>query len=119
LETSYLRQQKNPKIWHLINKLLVGAIVLVVCGFGALTFHPEWTRRNELATQLEAEQAKFAAEQLLQKQRAREVHLLQNDPEYVEMIARDKLGVMKEGETIFRLDAPKSPEPAPARAAAK
>jgi len=26
---------------------------------------------------------------------------------------------MKEGETIFRLDAPKSPEPAPARAAAK
>jgi cell division protein FtsB len=101
------RRRRNPEVWHQLNKLLLGAILLVVLAFVALTFHPEWARRNELTAHLEEEQAKLAAEQLLQKQRTREVHLLRHDPEYVEIIARDKLGVMKDGETIFRLDAPK------------
>lgn len=102
------RRRRNPEVWHQINRFLLAAIVLVVLAFVGLTFHPEWARRNELAAHLEEEQAKLAAEQLLQKQRTREVHLLQNDPEYVEIIARDKLGVMKEGETIFRLDGSKA-----------
>jgi len=33
------------------------------------------------------------------------VHLLKTDSEYVEIIARDRIGVMKEGETIYRLDS--------------
>lgn len=94
-----------------MNRLLVGSIVLVVLAFIALAFRPEWERREELRRQLEEEQARLAAEQLLEKQRLREVHLLQTDREYVEIIARDKLGVMKEGETIFRLEPPK-PSPA-------
>ena len=32
-----------------------------------------------------------------------EVKLLQTDPQYLEIIARDKLDLMKDGETIFRL----------------
>lgn len=90
------------------------AIAIVVIVFVALAFRPEWNRRAELQAQLEEEQARLAAEQLLEKQRLREVHLLQNDPGYVEIIARDKLGVMREGETIFRLDSNKPAEPAAA-----
>jgi hypothetical protein len=33
-----------------------------------------------------------------------QVHLLQTDREYLEMIARDRLDLMKDGETIFRLN---------------
>jgi cell division protein FtsB len=36
--------------------------------------------------------------------------LLQTDPEYVEIIARDKIGVMKPDEQVFRLDAPVASE---------
>jgi cell division protein FtsB len=34
----------------------------------------------------------------------REETLLKLDPEYVGLIARDRLDLMKEGETIYRLD---------------
>ena len=37
----------------------------------------------------------------------RQVALLKNDPTYLETIARDNLQLMKEGETIFRLEAPR------------
>ncbi len=33
--------------------------------------------------------------------------LLKHDPEYVSMIARDRLEMMKEGETIYRIEAPR------------
>ena len=92
---------------------MVVIILLVVVAFGAFTFYPAWNRRDELGVKLEAERAKLAAEQLLQKQRSREVTLLQTDPEYVEIIARDKLSVMKPGETIYRLDGAKKQSPAP------
>ena len=82
----------------------MGLIVLALLFFAGLAFYPEWVKRNELARQLEEEKAKLNAEVLLQKKREREVTLLQTDPGYVEIIARDKLGVMKEGETIIRLD---------------
>ena len=82
-------------------------ILLVVAAFGLFTFYPAWSRRDDLTAKLEAERAKLAAEQLLQKQRTREVKLLQTDPEYVETIARDKLSVMKPGETIYRLEGAK------------
>jgi cell division protein FtsB len=36
----------------------------------------------------------------------REESLLKHDPEYVGMIARDRLDLMQEGETIYRIGAP-------------
>jgi cell division protein FtsB len=38
----------------------------------------------------------------------RELHLLRNDREYLETIARDRLNLMKPGETIFRIELPRS-----------
>lgn len=117
------KRRRNPAVWHYLNRFLTVLIVIAGLLFVALTFYPEWRHRNSLAARLEEEQAKLAAEQLLQKKREREVNLLQTDPEYVETIARDKLGVMKEGETIFRLDGgtrtpvaePAVPVPSPAK----
>lgn len=103
------KQRRNPAVWHYLNRFLTVLIVLAGVLFIALSLYPEWRHRNQLAAQLEDEQDKLRAEQLLQKKREREVNLLQTDPAYVETIARDKLGVMKEGETIFRLDGSRAP----------
>jgi cell division protein FtsB len=43
----------------------------------------------------------------------REVHLLKNDPTFLEIKARDRLDLMKEGETIFRLEPPPSAKKMP------
>ena len=51
----------------------------------------------------------FVAQQkgLLARQ-TREIYLLKNDATYLETIARDRLDLMKEGETIFRLETPQA-----------
>jgi cell division protein FtsB len=81
---------------------LIAAVVLLLAGF---TFHPEWTRLSDMKHDLVAQKTKL--EELRKETQAREleVHLLQNDPRYLEMIARDRLDLMKEGETIFRLSS--------------
>lgn len=113
----HIKRRRNPALWHHVNRVLTALIIAGVLLFAAVNFYPQWTHRNHLAQQLRDEQAKLRTEQLLQKKREREVSLLQNDPGYIEAVARDKLGVMKDGETIFRLDgsraqpAAAAPEP--------
>ena len=68
---------------------------------------PEVSRRDQMARNLLVDKQELIAQQSLRKQREREVYLLENDKEYIETIARDKLDMMKEGETIFRLDPAK------------
>lgn len=110
------KRRRNPEVWSMANRLISLLIVMGALAFLMMAFYPEWTRKKDLSSQLATEKSKLSAEELLRKQRSREVDLLKNDPEYVEAIARDKIGVMKEGETIYRLD---SPGPTPAAITAK
>ena len=107
------RSKRKIQIWNFLNGLLIFLIFLLLCAGILVAFKPEWIRLNELSTQLAEEQSKLAREELRGKQLAREVKLLQTDPEYAEMIARDKLDVVKDGETVVRLDATRPPPPAP------
>jgi cell division protein FtsB len=87
-----------------LNKVLIGVAVAALVVLVGFYFLPEFERRNELGADLAALEKDLASEELVRQQREREVYLLENDTAYVETIARDKLDVMKEGETIFRLD---------------
>jgi len=42
---------------------------------------------------------------VLLSRQTREVNLLKTDPAYLETIARDRLDLMKDGETIFRIES--------------
>jgi cell division protein FtsB len=103
-----LRSQRRRKSehWHKANRALIALILAGVALLGSFLFYPEIETRKELARQLEEEQAVLRSEEAQRALHRREVHLLENDPEYVEIIARDRIGVMKEGETIFRFDTP-------------
>jgi cell division protein FtsB len=52
---------------------------------------------QNLKLQVEQERATY-------NKQSKKLTLLQNDPAYIELLARDKLDLMKPGETIFRME---------------
>jgi len=82
-------------VWVLI---IVSA--MLTAGF---TFYPEWERLAEMKRNLAKQKADLENLQKITSNREKEIHLLETDPGYLEIIARDRLDMMKEGETIFRL----------------
>ena len=79
---------------------LIIAAGLVTLGF---TFYPEWARLVSMKKDLVSQQERLADLKKKSTDHEQEVKLLQTDPQYLEFIARDKLDLMKDGETIFRL----------------
>ncbi len=82
--------------------VLIILAALLTAGF---TFYPEWLRLKEMKLHLAKQKTELEDLQKLAIKREQEVRLLQNDREYLEIIARDRLDMMKAGETIFRLNA--------------
>jgi len=96
------RQQQN--IWHTLNRLVIALIAFALITTILCTFLPTLRARSKQVERVEALRAEIANQRLVLNRRLREVELLRNDPAYVEIVARDRLDMMKEGETIFRLD---------------
>jgi cell division protein FtsB len=90
-----------PVAMRVVWVLIVGSALLTL-GF---TFYPEWTRLSGMRQDVAAQKARLEELHKLAAEREQEVKLLQTDREYLEMIARDKLDLMKQGETIFRLSS--------------
>ena len=108
-----LRSQRRRKAeaWNRVNRLVAGLIIAALLTVLGMAFFPEIVRYNQLDAQLSRQKEALKREEALREEQRSEVNLLENEPEYVEAIARDKIGLMKEGETIVRLDGP---APAPA-----
>ncbi|GAB4164719.1 MAG: hypothetical protein Fur0032_00920 [Terrimicrobiaceae bacterium] len=99
------QHDRHAVAWQLLSKV-VSALIFVTLLVGAgLWFYPELQKKSRMVATLEAKKLELEKEQLLRKQREREKSLLENDPEYIETIARDRLDLMREGETIFRLES--------------
>lgn len=107
------RQRRESNFWRTANRLMIALIVIGGSVVAVITFYPEFRRIEEMKANIGRLDAQLAEEQLKLRKQEREEEWLKNDPEYVEMQARDLLGVMKEGETIFRLDLEQATAPAP------
>lgn len=97
-------RRKGPDVWHHLNKLILLLIIIVGGALVGLSFLPEWRKQAEMRRNLAALEQRLEEEKNKAREQERQIFLLENDPEYVEIIARDKLDLMKEGETIFRYD---------------
>ena len=99
----------TPSIWTRINRLLWVLLILTVVALIIGAFLPELEKqrveRDERArlTRLINEQRALLGRNKLK------VGWLTNDPEYLGIVARDRLNLMKEGETILRIEPPKEP----------
>lgn len=106
------KRRRNAEFLQKLNRLMLVLVVLALAAGVFLVFLPQCRRLDELSARLAEEKAKLAAQELLRDRRLREVDLLENDPGYVETIARDKIDVMREGEVVIRLDPADLEDPA-------
>ncbi len=94
-------------IWHSLNRFLFTLIVLTFLTTVAYRMLPEISKRKEQQDRIGELTAQVEKEKEILTRNLREENLLKHDPEYVGLIARDRLDLMKEGETIYRLDGAK------------
>ena len=99
------RARREATIWqrmnHVLRVLLFVAAWLLIISF----FLPPYKQLNRNRAETDKLVAQLTEEKLLLARQTRQVALLKSDPTYLETIARDKLDLMKEGETIFRLES--------------
>ena len=100
------RARREASIWQQLNRVLrvlLGVACLLVI---VSLFLPQHKRLTQSRNEIESLQAQVTEQKMLLARQTREVALLKSDPGYLETIARDRLDLMKEGETIFRLEQP-------------
>jgi cell division protein FtsB len=100
------RARREATVWQRLNSvlrvLLAVAVVLVILSL----FLPLYKKRAQSQTEIDNLQSQVNDQKMLLARQTREVNLLKTDPVYLETIARDRLDLMKDGETIFRLEPP-------------
>jgi cell division protein FtsB len=93
-------------IWHSLNRFVLTLIILSGAVPIGYSFLPEVDKRKEQDTRIEELKAEIEKLRMNLVRHQREENLLKHDPEYVGLIARDRLDLMKDGETIFRMAPP-------------
>jgi cell division protein FtsB len=118
MSVSYYDDYKQPGqggFWHVLNRLLTIFIVFAVIALIICLFVPQVRKQQDLARQADDLKSQIETQKAILTLRNRQVDLLKNDPGYVEILARGKLDMMKEGETIFRIEPQASPSAKPAK----
>lgn len=95
-------------IWHRLSRLLKVLLLLVVVVMTICAFQPELSDQRNERELLAKLHEQINAQKRLRSMYDRQVNWLTNNPEYLETFARDRFDLMKEGETIFRLEEGKS-----------
>ncbi len=100
------RARREASVWQRLNSvlrvLLAVAVALVILSL----FLPLYKKRTQSQNEIDSLQLQVNDQKTLLARQTREVNLLKTDPVYLETIARDRLDLMKDGETIFRLEPP-------------
>jgi cell division protein FtsB len=98
------RARREATVWQRLNSilrvLLILALVLVIVSL----FLPQSKKLTQSRAEIDKLQGQVTEQKILLARQTREVNLLKTDPIYLETMARDRLDLMKEGETIFRLE---------------
>lgn len=102
-------QNNSPRggIWYSLNRLLCVLIFLIVGSIAAYHFLPEVSKRRDQDARVEELKLQVEKQRQLLTRNMRAEELLKHDSEYLGLLARDRLDLMKEGETIYRFDPPK------------
>jgi cell division protein FtsB len=98
------RARREATVWQRLNRILRVLLVIALWLVIVSLFVPPYKRLTQSGAEIDNLQAQVDEQKILLAHQTREVTLLQTDATYLETIARDRLDLMKEGETIFRLE---------------
>ena len=102
------RARREATVWQRLNRILRVLVFLAAWLVIMSLFIPPYKKRAQSQAEIDNLQAQVNEQKLFLAKQTREVTLLKTDVTYLETIARDRLDLMKEGETIFRLEAAQS-----------
>jgi cell division protein DivIC len=99
------RARREATVWQRWNRVLVILLLLAVWLVIVSLFVPPYKKLQMGHDEIDKLQQQRDDQQALLAKQTREVNLLKTDPVYLETIARDRLDLMKDGETIFRVES--------------
>jgi cell division protein FtsB len=99
------RARREASIWQRWNRVLLTLLLLAVWLVIVSLFVPPYKKLKIGHADIDKLQAQRDEQQMLLSRQTREVNLLKTDATYLETIARDRLDLMKEGETVFRIES--------------
>lgn len=99
------RARREASVWQRLNRVL--RILLGIAAWLVIIslFVPPYKKLNQSRGEIDALLAQVTDQKTLLARQTREINLLKTDPTYLETIARDRLDLMKDGETVFRLES--------------
>jgi len=98
------RARREATVWQRLNRILLVLLVIAIWLVIVSLFVPPYKKLMQSRAEVDNLQQQVNDQQNLLARQTREVNLLKTDVTYLETIARDRLDLMKEGETIFRLE---------------
>jgi cell division protein FtsB len=98
------RARREATLWQRLNRVLRILLVIAIWLVIVSLFVPPYKRLTQSRAEIDNLLAQVGDQKALLARQTREVNLLKTDSTYLETIARDRLDLMKEGETIFRLE---------------
>jgi cell division protein FtsB len=105
------RARREATVWQRLNRILRVLLVLAVWLVIVSLFVPPYKRLVQSRSEIDNLQQQVNEQQSSLARQTREVNVLKTDVTYLETIARDRLDLMKEGETIFRLEPARPAKP--------
>src|SRR6266478_6158924 len=109
------RARREATAWQRLNRILRVLLVIALWLVIVSLFVPPYKKLTQSGAEIDNLQAQVDEQKVLLAHQTREVTLLQTDATYLETIARDRLDLMKQGETIFRLEPAKPHQDSSAR----
>lgn len=102
-----IRELDEPlTIWSIVSRIAGGMIVvLVVCSI-AVPFFPRLKAYQELNEEGRIAEANRDRLKRIREDRQAELRMIETDPQYIELKAREHLDLHREGEVIFRFEPP-------------
>jgi cell division protein FtsB len=99
------RARREASVWQRLNRILLVLLIIAIWLVIVSLFVPPYKKLMQSRAEIDNLQQQVNEQQTLLARQTREVNLLKTDVTYLETIARDRLDLMKQGETIFRLEA--------------
>lgn len=106
----YYEEEDGPppeSIWQRVNRWLWAILVLTVVVIIIGAFLPELQKQKTERDQRDRLHRLIEEQKTLHSRYTRQIDWLQNDPEYLGIIAQNRLDLMKEGESILIFEPPK------------